>query len=91
MRLLPGRKIGACLRPMDQRGLITPVEQPSHRRSVRFRVHERLHRRVGRPDGVRPERVPAISQQPDRKIAIGSGRLPGASKRLNEERWEIEP
>lgn len=91
VRLLPGRNFRSSLSPMNQSGFITPLKQPSHCRPVGFRVHESLHRSLGRPTRAGPERVPAIPQHFDREIAFSVLSLPRNSQRLHHERREIRP
>jgi len=70
MRLLPGRKFRARLRPVNQSGFVTPVKQASHSRPVGIRMHECLHRPLGRPTRAGPECAPAILQQCDGEVAV---------------------
>jgi hypothetical protein len=91
MRLLPGRKLHASLRPVNQGSFVTPIEQASHSRPVGFRTHECFHGALRRPTRSGPERTPAIPQQHDREVAVGLRSLPGNSRRLKKECGEIPP
>src|SRR5450631_3083459 len=54
-------------------------------------MHECLHRILGRPSRAGPERVPAVPQQSDREVPVGSRSLPSNPQRLNNERGHIGP
>ena len=85
------RKLRGILSPVDNRGFITPVKQPSHDRPMHPRVHEGSHRGLGRPTRTSPKRVSAIPQQSGRKVAVGRRRLTSNSKRLDDEHGKIQP
>ena len=83
VRLPPGRKFLASLRPVNQSSFVTPVKNASHGRPVGFRAHECLHRILGRPSRASPKRVPAVPQQFDCEVPLGSRSLPSNPQRLD--------
>ena len=85
MGLLPGRRFGNFLQPVDDRSFIAPFRQPRHHATMCPGPHERAHRRFVAPNRTSPEGQIGVAKHrnpkvPALRMKVGS-RMPQVAPR----------